>query len=464
MIERAGDPGRGRAGEPGRGRAERRAWALPPLTVPPRPWPREAWALLAVLAAWIVVLVVGLLLYLVTPLHLGVIPFHGGPGFGIGIFTPVAIAVGALLVTAGPGLAARLPFGRLALLTWPATIAWSASVAGMQSWLDLSGPLQSRYDYYQVLPDVHRVGLHEFLATYTERLGAYPIHVQGHPPGMVVLLRALEVIGLGGPGWAAAVIIVIGASAPVAVLLAARALCGETAARQAAPFLVAGPWVLFVATVADGVYAAVAAWAITAVVLAATRRPGAGAVVLALLGGAFGSLALHGTYGLVPLLAALMGTVIVVRRRWWLVVPVALGGATATVPWVVAGFWWLDGLDATRHWYAVSSASERPYLYFLVANLVAFAIILGPGVVAALSRGIPRDVAVLVVPTLVAVAVADLSGLSKAEVERIWLPFVPWITLVVVGLVRRRPEHVRAWLAGGVGLTLLLQSFVTWPW
>jgi hypothetical protein len=216
--------------------------------------------------------------------------------------------------------------------------------------------------------------------------------------------------------------------------------------------------------VADGVYAAVAAWSVTALVLAVTRRRGGVAVVLAALGGALGSLALHGTYGLVPLLAALMGTVIVVRRRWWLTIPVVVGGVLATVPWVAAGFWWLDGLSATRHWYDAGAASERPYLYFLIANLVAFAIILGPGVVAALSRGIPRDVVVLVVPTLVAVAVADLSGLSKAEVERIWLPFVPWITLVVVGLVRRRPEHVRAWLAGGVGLTLLLQSFVTWPW
>jgi hypothetical protein len=47
-----------------------------------------------------------------------------------------------------------------------------------------------------------------------------------------------------------------------------------------------------------------------------------------------------------------------------------------------------------------------------------------------------------------AVAVADASGMSKAEVERIWLPFVPWLTVSFALL----PEGSRRW---GLGLQVV---------
>jgi hypothetical protein len=172
---------------------------------------------------------------------------------------------------------------------------------------------------------------------------------------------------------------------------------------------------------------------------------------------------LHLSYGLVPLLAAMTVTVVVRRHRLRLLPLVAVGLVAATAPFVAAGFRWWDGIAATRHWYAVGAASERPYVYFLGANLVAFAVMLGPGVVAALARRPPGDVVAFVGAGLAAVALADLSGFSKGEVERIWLPMMPWISLAVVGLVRRSPA-VRRWLAGGVTLTIVLQIFVAWPW
>jgi hypothetical protein len=46
------------------------------------------------------------------------------------------------------------------------------------------------------------------------------------------------------------------------------------------------------------------------------------------------------------------------------------------------------------------------------------------------------------------VALADASGMSKAEVERIWLPFIPWLT-VSIALV---PP---AWRRRGLGLQVL---------
>jgi hypothetical protein len=62
---------------------------------------------------------------------------------------------------------------------------------------------------------------------------------------------------------------------------------------------------------------------------------------------------------------------------------------------------------------------------------------------------------------LVAVALADLSGLSKAEVERIWLPLVPWVLLATSSLpaVRRR-----TWLGVQVAAGLALELAVIQPW
>ena len=59
------------------------------------------------------------------------------------------------------------------------------------------------------------------------------------------------------------------------------------------------------------------------------------------------------------------------------------GGAPVAVAVGLAalgGFWWFDGLAATREAYAESLARLRPYGYFLVANLVAAAVAVGPAV------------------------------------------------------------------------------------
>ena len=60
-----------------------------------------------------------------------------------------------------------------------------------------------------------------------------------------------------------------------------------------------------------------------------------------------------------------------------------------------------------------------------------------------------------------AIAVADLSRMSKAEVERIWLPFVPWLTLSLALL----PGDWRRWgLALQVTTALVVQHLVYTSW
>jgi hypothetical protein len=59
------------------------------------------------------------------------------------------------------------------------------------------------------------------------------------------------------------------------------------------------------------------------------------------------------------------------------------------------------------------------------------------------------------------VVVADLSLMSKAEVERIWLPFVPWLVLAVAVLP---PGWRRGALAAQAGSALALQHLLWTPW
>ena len=56
---------------------------------------------------------------------------------------------------------------------------------------------------------------------------------------------------------------------------------------------------------------------------------------------------------------------------------------------------------------------------------------------------------------------ADLSGLSKGEVERIWLPFAPWVLLSAAALPR---AHARAWLGANAITALAMAAMLRTPW
>lgn len=58
---------------------------------------------------------------------------------------------------------------------------------------------------------------------------------------------------------------------------------------------------------------------------------------------------------------------------------------------------------------------------------------------------------------LLALVAADASLLSKGEVERIWLPLVPW-------LARAAPGRRRGALAVQAGLALVLQAWLQSRW
>jgi hypothetical protein len=249
--------------------------------------------------------------------------------------------------------------------------------------------------------------------------------------------------------------------------VALRDVAGETVARAAAPFLVVVPAAIWWQS-ADAFYAGVAGWAVTLVVLASSRT-GRRSDELAVAGGLlFGATALL-SYGLV-LMAIIPLVVCWQRRRARPIVLAIVGALPVFAMFAALGFSWFAGFAATRHAYWSGVASRRPYSYFFFADLALLAVAVGPAIAVALARLRDRTTWLLVASAVAIIAIADVSGMSKAEVERIWLPFVPWLVIAAVAFSRRDPRDpreplpaVHKWLALQVAWTVLVASTL-WSW
>jgi len=368
----------------------------------------------------------------------------------------VALPLGAAAVAAGPGLAARLPWRRLLVVGLLVAAAWAAALGLTEGIGGIVRSPSSPRDYLHDAPLVDSTP--GFLPTFVDDIDRYTVHVRAHPPGMTLIAWSIWSAG-GGPAWLAAIEILVGASAVPAVLLALRDTAGEERARAAAPFMAFAPAAVTIASSGDAFFAGVGAWAVTLVVLSTGRRYRRGDV-LALVGGLlFGATAFL-SYGLV-LLGAIPLAAAVRRRRIRPLGVAALGTACVFLGFLAAGFWWFEGLLATRVEYLESVARLRPYGYFLLGNVAVLVLIVGPATVAGLASRPDRATLSLVGGALAAVALADLSGMSKAETERIWLPFAIWIMAATSALPA---ASRRAWLGVNVGFGLLLEVLVSRPW
>ncbi len=387
------------------------------------------------------------------------------PHAHLAVLLPVALAT--LVVLFGTKLSTRLSWRGLLVAAFVVAGAWAVALALIDGVSELTRPLLGPSDYLRDVPLVS--GPHAFLSGFVAEIGRYHQHVRGHPPGMVLLLWAMDRLRLGGPGWAAALDVVGGAAMVPAALVAMREVAGETRARAAAPFVAVAPAAIWVATSGDALFAGVAAWAVALIVLAMRQR-GVRSDVLALAGGLLFGAAAMLSYGVA--LAALVPAAAAVRFRRIRPLAVA-GGAAALVllALAVAGFWWFAGLSATTAQYRASVARLRPQGYFWLGDLGAFAIVLGPAAAAGLARLRDRATWFLVGAALAAVIIADASGLSKGEVERIWLPFVPWVLLACSALAFQGPDAgstsrltKQLWLAASLATGLALQLLLHTTW
>ncbi len=370
----------------------------------------------------------------------------------------LAAAVGAAGVAGADVVARRLPWRRLLWAAFLAALLWAVALAAWDGVAGFTRSAASPVDYRAALPLIGPPV--RFLSTFVAAIGRYPSHVRAHPPGLALVVYGMDAIGLRGAGWFAALEHVVGALSVPAVLIAVRDVAGEARARAAAPFVVFLPAVVFWSS-GDAVFLGVGTWAVALLVVATGAR-GRRADLLALGGGLLAGAGLFLSYGLV--LLGVVPLAVALERRAWRPLVITLPPIVAWYAlFAVAGFWWFDGLAATRVQYAMSLARVRPYPFFVAANLAALLVALGPAVWVALARLRDRRLWLLVGAAIVAVAIADVSGLSKAEVERIWLPFMPWIAVAAGGAFDDASAR-RSWLGVNVMWAIAVQSLVRSPW
>ena len=404
-------------------------------------------------------------------------PLHAEWDPRIGPGTLPAVLVGALAVWQSVGLAQRLPWRGLLLATYAAGTAWLFSLALVDGEKGIGTILDTEYEYLDTARATS--DLPAALREWVSRIpydglpdnipGAnWPVHVAGHPPGALSFFVLLDRIGLGGGLQAGIVVTLVAATTAVAVLLTLRVLGAEVVARRAAPFLVFAPAAIWQAVSADALFAAVAAWGIAALTAAAVRRSTGWALVAGLLLG----YAVMLSYGL-PLLGLLAVAVLVAARNWRPLPWAVLGALAVVLSFAALGFAWWEALPVLRDRYWDGVASVRPASYWMWGNFAALVFCAGPMLgagLAVLGRR-ARDLeigpdAVRVTRWLVGAAVAmvlaaDLSQMSKAEVERIWLPFVPWL-LVSCALLPERWRRVG--LAVQVVTALVVQHLLFTGW
>jgi hypothetical protein len=444
----------------------------------------------AVAVALAVLLVVAA--FVVPHLHLGVVtplinvtarqihdfaqtaPIFGWWNAHVGWGTVPAIVVGVAAVLWGQAVAQRLPWRAVPWVTWATACGWAFSLAMVDGWQrGFAARLTARHEYLRQVPTI--TDIPDAVRTFASRIldfqpNSWITHVSGHPPAALLTFVWLDRIGLGGGAWAGLLVLLVGSSAAAAIVVAVRTLSDEPTARLAAPFVAVAPTAIWIAVSADGYFAGVAAWGIALLALAArgaTRHP--------LLAAACAGLALGWgiflNYGLGLMAIPAVAVLIAAKDRRSavrallaaVVVALAVVGAFAA-----AGFWWFDGYTLVQERYWQGIALNRPFQYWSWANLASVVCAIGLGGVAGVARAF--DVAAIkrrcglhlvVLAALLSILCADLSMLSKAETERIWLPFTIW--LVAAGALLP-PRSYRWWLALNVLGALAVNHFILTNW
>lgn len=388
--------------------------------------------------------------------------------------TVPAILIGLAAVAWGPSVAKRLRWRLLILVTWAAAGAWAFSLAMIDGWQrGFAGRLTEENEYLPQVPSITDIS--EAVRTFSSRIldfqpNSWITHVSGHPPGALLTFVWLDRIGLGGGAWAGLLCLLVGSSAAPAVITAVRAVADEPTARMVAPFVAVAPTAIWIAVSADGYFAGVAAWGIALLALAvhgSVRFPALMAAAAGLLLG----WAIFLNYGLT--LMALPGLAVLMCATDWraalrAVGPAVLAATAVGVAFAAAGFWWFDGYALVQQRYWQGIAKDRPFQYWGWANLASVVCAIGLGSVAGIGRAFDRaairkrsGLHLLLLAVLAAIVFADSSMLSKAETERIWLPFTVWLTAAPALL---SPRSHRMWLALNVIGALLLNSLILTRW
>lgn len=370
--------------------------------------------------------------------------------------------------------ATTLRWGTLLVTGWAVGFGWIFSLASVDG--NWATRMLSPHEYLRDLPAIGDPWV--FLRGFSERIvnvpDAWTTHVSAHPPLATLFFWFLQQAGLGGPAWAALACMLLGSLAVPAWAVTLRALGAPAAARQVVPWAAVFPGAVWIGVSGDAVFLGVASLAVMAACWGAAHQQWLASIAGGLLFGATLYLSYgHVLYGIVAVTAAVLSVRsagwVVVRRGWLLTTAGALG---VVLFFTIAGFRWWDGLAQVQLRYYEGIASSRPYSYFVWANLAAFVVCASP-VVALVIAGVVRTLADrrrrdpgaapawFALAALVVIALSDLSGLSKAETERIWLTF----TFTVWCAASLAPPSWRRWgLVAAAAWALAVNHLLLTEW
>lgn len=339
-------------------------------------------------------------------------------------------------------------------------MGFALALAATDGWSAVIAPVIDKTEYWAGIARARPAG--NYLSTYLERQKFYSVHVRGHPPGFTLVLLFMRSVGLGS-AWAAAAVSFLGIGLAVgAVAFTVSRISGLDALRRALPFLALAPYAVWQGTSADAFFSGLAATGIAFFVLAMTTHSRRVEVIAAAGGGMIIGASCFLTFG-IPTLGSLVLALVWRTRKFRWMVPALTGIAVVFAGFALHRYWWLSGLNNTREFYAAGTAKFRPAFYFFFANLAALAIAVGPAALAGITRMRRNPVAVIVAGALACVLLADASGLSKAETERIWLLYMPWISVAAATLATSIWRQ-RAWLGAQAVTAIIVQVMLVSKW
>jgi len=388
-------------------------------------------------------------------------PLHAEWRPRVGPTSLPALLLGAAVVAFGFRYAQRWSWRALLVAAYGVGLAWILLLAFVDGAGGVADPPLHKYEYLRTAREIGDVPA--MLREFTPRiryghLDNWPSHVAGHPPGALLFFVGLARLGVDSGLAVGLVLCALGAVTPVLVLATLRTLGAEPAARTVAPFLTVGPSAIWVGVSADGgLFAPVVAGGLLLLAVAARRH----LLWVAAVAGLVLGYGVHLSYGFV-LVGLLALAVLAAARSWRPLLPAVAGASAVTTAFMVLGYSWLEAYPLLRERYYAGWGGGRAYAYWVWANLAAFllaaGLVLGVAVALLVRRLRQRSATdearvpmLLGGAALVVVLAASLSGMSKAEVERIWLPFLPWALLLTALLPARwRPPALAVQVTGAL--------------